>query len=117
MLWGFALTVSGFWRPEFFERWLFRTIHLAGILFVAAFELLGKYCPLTVWENILRRHYNPDTDYPGSFIIGHIENLIYPDVSSMVVIIPTLFIALFTLILFMIRPPSKFERTSNAKVT
>ncbi len=78
MLWGFVLTIRGFFYPKFFERWLFRTIHLLGILFVATLEILGKFCPLTLWENALRNHYNPETDYPGSFIIRHIADLIYP---------------------------------------
>lgn len=107
MLWGFALTVRGFFYPKFFERWLFRTIHLLGILFVVTLEILGKYCPLTIWENTLRGHYNPQTDYPGSFIIKHIADLIYPDVSPLVLILPTILIATFTLVMFIVRPPSK----------
>src|SRR3989304_5567612 len=85
MLWGFVLTIRAFWRPKIFERWLFRSIHLLGILLVLALEILNKYCPLTIWENALRRHYDPTTDYPGSFIMGHVEKLIYPDVSPLVV--------------------------------
>lgn len=110
MLWGFALTVRAFWKPAFFDRWLFRTIHLAGILFVAALELLGKYCPLTVWENALRRHYDPDHTYPGSFIIRYIVRLIYPDIDPVLLIIPTSIIAIFTLVVFAIRPPKIFRR-------
>lgn len=113
MLVGFVLTVRGFWNPRFFERWLFRSIHLIGILFVAALELFNKYCPLTIWENALRRHYDPGTDYPGSFIIGHLEKLVYPNVSPLVVVIPTVFIAVFTLTVFILRPPSKFRRKQN----
>jgi len=113
MLLGFVSTVRAFWHPKCFDRWLFRTIHLLGILFVAALELLNKYCPLTIWENALRGHYVPDTDYPGSFIIGHLEELIYPNVSPLVVVIPTIFIAVFTLTVFILRPPSKFRRKQN----
>jgi hypothetical protein len=115
MLWGFVLTVRGLWHKDFFERWLFRTIHLSGILLVAALALLDEYCPLTVWENNLRRHYNPDFDYPGSFIIGHIEKLVYPDVSIMVVLVPTVIMALFTLIVFIARPPSKIKNVFFSK--
>jgi len=107
---GFVLTIHGFWNPKFFERWLFRTIHLLGILFVAALELLNKYCPLTIWENALRRHYDPGTDYPGSFVIGHLEELVYPEVSPLVVFVPTMLIAVFTLTVFILKPPSKFRR-------
>lgn len=110
MLAGFALTIRAFWYPRFFDRWLFRSLHLSGILFVAGLEILGKYCPLTIWEHALRRHYDPATDYPGSFIIGHIENLLYPNVSPLVVIIPTIVMAGFTLVVFILRPPPKFKR-------
>ncbi|MEE9117672.1 MAG: DUF2784 domain-containing protein [Calditrichia bacterium] len=109
MLWGFVLTIRGFFYPKFFERWLFRTIHLLGIIFVVTLEILGKYCPLTLWENALRGHYNPETDYPGSFIIKHISQMIYPDVSPLVVIIPTILVAAFTLTMFIFKPPSKLS--------
>ena len=110
MLLGFALTVRAFFRPGFFDRWLFRTIHFAGIVFVATLEILRLYCPLTLWENAMRRHYDPSHEYPGSFIIGYLERLIYPDVPPVVVVIPTILIALFTLFAFIIRPPAKFRR-------
>ena len=110
MIWGFALTIRGFFHPKFFERWLFRTVHLLGILFVVTLEILGRYCPLTLWENALRTHYNPETDYPGSFIIKQIEQMIYPDVSPLVVIIPTILLAAFTLAVFVLKPPAKLMK-------
>lgn len=110
MLVGFALTVRAFWKPAFFDWWLFRAIHLAGILFVAALEILGKYCPLTVWENTLRRAYDPSQAYPGSFIVQYIAKLVYPEIDPLVLVIPTVFIAGFTLIVFVLRPPRRFRR-------
>jgi len=109
MLAGFALTVRAFWKPAFFDRWVFRTIHLAGILFVAALEILGKYCPLTVWENTLRHSYDPLQAYPGSFIVQYIAKLVYPEIDPLVLVIPTVFIAGFTLIAFVLRPPRRFR--------
>ena len=117
MLVGFVLIIRAFWRPKFFERWFFRTIHLLGILFVTTLVILNKYCPLTIWENALRRHYDPNTDYPGSFIVGHLEKLIYPDVSPLVMVIPTILIAVFTLSVFILRPPSKFRRKPHVQTT
>ena len=110
MLAGFALTVCAFWKPALFDWWIFRTIHLAGIIFVAALEILGKYCPLTVWENTLRRSYNPSHAYPGSFIVQYIAKLVYPEIDPLVLVIPTVFIAVFTLIVFVLRPPRRFQR-------
>ncbi len=106
MLYGFALTVIALWRPTFWDRWLFRSIHLGGILFVATLELLGKYCPLTIWEYGLRRGGADQ----GHFVLDWIERLVYPDVSPLVYLIPTYAIALFTLVMFVWRPPSKFRR-------
>ena len=106
MLYGCALTVRAFWRPAFWDRWLFRTIHLGGILFVATLELLGKYCPLTIWEYSLRR----GDDEPGYFILDWIERLIYPDVHPLVYLLPTYAIALFTLVIFVVKLPAKFRR-------
>ena len=61
MLIGFFMTLWTvianyvFRRPShFLDRWLFRTIHLGGILFVAVLTVLDKYCPLTIWEYNLR---------------------------------------------------------------
>ena len=109
MLAGFALTVRAFWKPAFFDRWLFRTFHLAGILFVAALEILGRYCPLTVWENTLRQSYDPSHAYPGSFIIQYIAKLVYPEIGPLVLVIPTVIIAVFTLIVFVLRPPRRLR--------
>ncbi len=110
MLYGFALTVRAFWRPAFWDRWIFRTVHLAGIVFVAGLEILGKYCPLTIWENDLRRNLEPTAEHPGQFVLGLIERLIYPDVNPLVYQIPTFGIALFTLVMFVLRPPKRLGR-------
>lgn len=110
MLYGFALTVRAFWRPAFWDRRLFRTVHLAGIVFVAGLEILGKYCPLTIWENDLRRNLEPTAEYPGQFVLGLIERLIYPDVDPLVYLIPTYGIALFTVLMFVLKPPKRLGR-------
>ena len=113
MLYGFVLTVRAFWRTGFWDRWLFRTVHLGGIMFVASLELLHKYCPLTIWENALRHHGYPGTEYSSNFILGYIERLIYPDVSPLVYLLPTYGIALFTLVMFAVRPPARFRRNNS----
>ena len=107
MLYGFALTVRAFWRPAYWNRTLFRSLHLVGILFVASKPVLGEYCPLTVWEYELRRHYNPTIEYPGSFVIGYLEKLVYPDISPLVYLLPTFAIAAFTLVMFVVKPPAR----------
>ncbi len=105
MIWGFVLTIRGFWRPAFWNRTAFRTIHLLGILFVAAMPLLNRLCPLTEWEYELRRRVAPDADGGQSFIIDWLERVIYPDVPIEVVLVPTFIIASFTLLMYILRPP------------
>lgn len=110
MLVGFMLTLIGFWWKSFFDRWLFRTLHLCGIAYVGLLAFLKEYCPVTILENILRARYNPESTYPGSFIVYYIEKLVYPEVNPLVILIPTIIIAVFTVVVFIIRPPAKIRR-------
>ena len=121
ILWGFFLTVCSTisvyvlrtakdkWRM-FFDRWIFRTIHLGGIVYVAILTILGKYCPLTTLENELRRRYNAELTYPGSFVIYYIEKIVYPEANYLVFVIPTMIIAVFAVLMFIVRPPAKIKQ-------
>lgn len=109
MLIGFFLTLYGFFWEKIFDWWLFRTLHLVGIVYVTLLALLGQYCPLTMLENSLRVKYHPESWYPGSFIMYYIERLVYPDVNPLIIIFPTILIALVTLVIFIIKPPSKIR--------
>jgi len=109
MLLGFFLTIYGFFWRKFFDWWLFRTLHLSGILFVGILTLLRKFCPLTILENLSRIRYSPNSTYPGSFIVHYIEKLVYPDVNQTLLRICTVLVATFILAIYMIRPPSKIK--------
>ena len=116
MLTGFFMTLwaiiinCAFQRPSrFWDWWIFRTIHLGGILYVAVLAVLEKYCPLTIWEYHLRTRYTPDLPYPDSFIARYIERLVYPSVHPLAIVIPTVFVAVFTIVVFVIRPPKKIK--------
>lgn len=85
---------------------LFRVVHLCGIFYVASLAILDKYCPLTLLETHLREKAGYRI-YQGSFIIHYIEKLVYPEVEPQVIIIPTIGIAIFTIISFIIYPPHK----------
>lgn len=80
-----------------------------GILCVAVLGLLRMYCPLTVWENLLREQYDPTSTYPGSFIVYYIEKLVYPAVNPLLIQISTILIAGITILVFIIRPPEKIR--------
>ena len=109
MLSGFFFSLRGFFNPKFFDRWIFRTLHLCGIVYVGLLALLREYCPLTILENVLRQKYNPALSYPGSFIVYYIERLVYPNVNRLIILIPTIIIAVFTIVIFIIRPPAKIR--------
>ena len=71
--------------------------------------MMGKYCPLTLWENILRAKYDPSLTYPGSFMVHYAQKLIYPDINPLVIRITTTFIGVFTVLVFIIKPPKKIR--------
>ncbi|TFH64249.1 MAG: DUF2784 domain-containing protein [Candidatus Zixiibacteriota bacterium] len=105
MIAGFVLTAAAFrWRKLFDWFWL-RTIHLAGIVFVAMIGVLGTYCPLTVWESALRERNDPSAAHAGSFIVHWIERVVYPNMSPLAVTLPVIAAAVVTLIIYVIRPP------------
>ncbi len=106
---GFVLTLIAFrWRQLFNWFWL-RTIHLAGIVFVGAIGLLGRSCPLTVWEAALRERRDPNATYAGSFIVHWIEQVVYPNVSPLVVTLPAITAAVATLVIYILRPPFRLK--------
>lgn len=115
MLAGFIFALCGFLRKEFFEWWLFRTLHLIGIAYVSTLAMLGEYCPLTTWENALRAKYDPGLTYPGSFMVHYFEKFIYPDVHPLIIRIPTTLVAVVTVLIFIIRPPEKIKRIFKQK--
>jgi hypothetical protein len=115
MLWGFMLTLWGFSRKDFFDMWLFRTVHLFGITYVSFLFVMSKYCPLTLWENCLRSKYDPGLIYAGSFMINYAKRLVYPDINPLIIQIPTIFIAVFTVVVFIIRPPKRIRQIFKIK--
>jgi polyferredoxin len=78
---GFALILAG---AVLGWRWIrsrtFRYAHLASIVFVAAEALVGAACPLTVWEDVLRRA-SPDAP---SFVARWVARLLYYDLPEWV---------------------------------
>ncbi|MCX7766836.1 MAG: DUF2784 domain-containing protein, partial [Candidatus Sumerlaeia bacterium] len=50
MLGGVMFTIAGFFRRQIFDKWLIRTVHLAGIIYVCILAIFEKYCPLTILE-------------------------------------------------------------------
>jgi len=107
---GFIFTIFCFFKKTLFNMFFFRTVHLVSILYVAILEVLEKFCPLTILEDILYQKHTSHQKYSDSFISHYIEKLVYPDVSPEILISITVAIALFTILVYIFRPPEKFKK-------
>jgi multisubunit Na+/H+ antiporter MnhB subunit len=102
---GFALTLIGLgsgwgWVRN---RW-FRLAHLAAIGIVVAQAWLGRLCPLTVWENELRRRAGQDT-YTETFVQHWLHRVLFYEAEPWVfTAIYTVFGALALLVWWLTRP-------------
>jgi hypothetical protein len=66
---GFALIVAGIARGWGWVRHPgFRWAHLAAIVVVALEAIAGVACPLTVWEDLLRRGSLGETSFMGRWL-------------------------------------------------
>ena len=110
VIYGFIMTFYVFFFAEnkrFLDRWVLRTVHLGGIILTSVLELTGKYCPLTVAEN----YFSPaGRAYEGAFIAHYIEKIVYPDINPVILIAAAVVVALFTLFVYIIRPPAAVTR-------
>jgi len=107
---GFALTLWGiFFKRKILDWFWFRTLHLAGIVYVGALSLQGKLCPLTIWENQLRTKADPASTYSGSFIIHYIEKLVYLEVNPVLLQVATVSLGVFTLLAYVLAPPRRLK--------
>lgn len=101
---GLALIWTG---AAFGWRWVrnfwFRLAHLAAILFVAGESLVGMACPLTVWEDALRRSGGGES----GFLQRWVHRVLYYDFPEWVF---TLLYVAFALVVIatyvMVRPKS-----------
>jgi hypothetical protein len=74
---GQALILMGGWRRWDWVRSLrLRGAHAALVVFIAVQAWLGQLCPLTVWEQALRRSAGQDV-YDESFIEHWLARLLY----------------------------------------
>lgn len=109
MLTGFFWTVLAiFFHRRFFDFFWFRTLHLLGIMLVSLFPLLGRYCPLTIWENLLRQ--SAGAPYEGGFIHHYLEKFVYPDIDPAAIRIGTFVVAFVTIAVYFLRPPERTKR-------
>ena len=101
---GFALIVAG---AALGWRWIrnraFRYAHLAAITFVAAEAIAGVTCPLTVWEDLLRRA-RPDSP---SFVARWVSRLLYYDLPEWVFTTSYVVFAIAVAVTLWLAPPHR----------
>ena len=100
---GFVAIPLGAWLGWRFvrRRWV-RLAHLVGILFVAAETVFGVACPLTIWEDWLRRGNAQDVD----FIARWVRWALYYDVPLWVFGAIYVIAAVFAVMLWRWVPPA-----------
>jgi len=107
---GFALILAGAplgWR--WVRAFPFRIAHLAAILFVAAESLAGIACPLTLWEDALRR---AGPGAPG-FVARWVGRLLYYDFPEWAFTIAYVAFALAVLAAWRYLPPQRAHRAAE----
>lgn len=85
------------------NRW-FRLTHMLAIIIVAGEALANVACPLTVWENELRRRAGQDVSEAG-FLGRCLHNLIFFDLPAWVFTAGYFGFALFVLATLLLVPP------------
>ena len=95
------------------NRWWFRLLHLATILFVVLEAWLGVVCPLTTLEMWLRDKAGEST-YQGSFIEHWSQQLLYWDFPGWVFLMLYTCFAVLVILTWIIYPPQrKNKRVKN----
>ena len=105
VVFGVPVIFIGAWRGWRFARnFWFRTVHLLMIGIVALEAIVGMMCPLTVWENQLRRNAGQNVEQ-GSFIGRWAHQLIFVDFSPQVLTLCYVLFAVTVIVMFItIRP-------------
>lgn len=69
-----------------------KIFHLSGLAFALIIQIFDWYCPLTHLEIWLQSRHSPTFTYAGSFIIHYVEEIIYIELSRILVLILTIFL-------------------------
>ena len=77
-----AIWVGYFCSWPFVRDLRFRVAHLLAMGVVLAESLTGFICPLTTWENQLRKHSGEAAGYSGSFIQHWVGRILFHDWSE-----------------------------------
>jgi len=108
---GFALILAGAaLRWSWIRARRFRSLHLGAILLVAGESLAGMACPLTVWEDALRRAGPQHASFVGRWI----SRLLYYDFPEWIFAVVYVAYALAVVLAWRLVPPRPATRDSAA---
>ncbi|MCH7640523.1 MAG: DUF2784 domain-containing protein, partial [Bacteroidetes bacterium] len=88
------------------RRFWFRAAHLVAIVFIVVQSWLGQVCPLTIWENDLRRAAG-DATYSGDFVGYWMQRLLYYDLNPWVFAVGYTVFGVVVLATFILGPPRR----------
>jgi uncharacterized protein DUF2784 len=92
-------------RWAWVRTWHWRVLHLGAILVIAAESLLGIACPLTVWEDTLRRR-----QIAGGFIERWIDRILFYEAPAWVFTAAYVAFAALVLLTWIAVPPIRDAR-------
>ncbi|UCF88709.1 MAG: DUF2784 domain-containing protein [bacterium] len=82
-----------------------RWVHFGGMMVTAAIAAVGLYCPLTVWEEMLRWKTDPAFRFDNGFLARHLSTILYPGVDPWIIRTATVAWGLLTLLSMILRWP------------
>ena len=104
---GQALILMGWWVGWHWTRnWVLRVVHLCAIGVVVLEAWCGIACPLTVWENSLRRG-GGDAGYDLSFVGYWMQRLLYYNAPNWVFLVAYSAFAALVVLTFAFYPPRR----------
>jgi len=86
-LWIIFLFLGALWGVK---NKAVRISHLSGLAFAFFIQIFDCYCPLTHLEAWLRSRHDPLLTYTGSFIIHYVEEVVYVELSRILILFFTL---------------------------
>ena len=111
---GFAAIWIGYIAKwNFIRRAKFRIIHMLAMGFVFYESALGRFCPLTEWEDELRTLGGQGSVYETSFIQEWIYTIMFFDISIRTLSIVYGFFLILILFTFWWIPPIWKQRTDD----
>lgn len=106
ILGAFAIALGRALRWAWVHGFRWRLTHVLLMVFIALQAWLGALCPLTVWEQALRRRAG-EAAYTESFIEHWLSRLIFFDAPWWAFVAAYTAFAVFVLVLWFVVPPRR----------